>query len=201
MTPVEWTSLNNSYVTYQYYYVDINPTTGNSLVVGGAQDNGTTSISTGMTAKSIGGGDGVAVGCISGTDTDNQNVLYGSQNGDISRSVFTAGVEDYFDIKPAGSTSLFVTYFHLDQDNTNYLYYASEGNLYRTRIASTIEDGTVTNNSATGWQNLTGVGTATTGIFNPCQLHEMVLLQEVLILLPIPIENYLSARAMAKCFA
>ncbi|MGB0932405.1 MAG: WD40/YVTN/BNR-like repeat-containing protein, partial [Chitinophagales bacterium] len=164
VTPVEWTSLNTGYITYQYYYVDISPENGSNLVVGGAQDNGTTSINTGTTAKKIGSGDGVAVGCISGANTENQNVLLGFQNGGITRSVFAGGVETgYFELQPTGSQSIFVTYFHLDQDNTNHLFYAAKGDLYRTRIASTIGAKTVTGNSATGWEKLTGVGTATTG--------------------------------------
>ncbi|WP_462250460.1 hypothetical protein [Ferruginibacter sp.] len=152
---VTWTPLNNDYVTYQYYHTDILPVGGSDIFVGGAQDNGTTLNSGGTTASSIFGGDGVATGFISYTNPTTFNIICGSQNGNLVR---LTGPSAGFSISPSGSTSIFVTYFNLDQDNTNHLFYAGSASLYRTRIASTISGTTVTANAATGWELMSGSG-------------------------------------------
>ena len=159
---VEWTNLNNDYITYQYYHVDINPTNGSNLMIGGTQDNGTTANDVGTTGTEIWSGDGVSVGLFSGTDAGNLHGLMGFQNGPIYRVLRSGGsLSNWWFIRPTTAlSSIFVTYFYLDQDNTDLLYYAAGGDLYRTGIASTITDGTVAT-SATGWELLTGVGTAT----------------------------------------
>jgi hypothetical protein len=123
-TPVVWTSLNNDYRTYQYYHVAIKPELGVSDFIGGAQDNGTTTSIGGTTALSeIFTGDGVAVGLASGAYPYTQFV--GFQNGPIFRR--TADLLSGFvnaTLTPAGTASIFVTYFYLDPDNTENLYYA-----------------------------------------------------------------------------
>jgi hypothetical protein len=123
-TPVVWTSLNNDYNTYQYYHVAIKPEIGVSDFIGGAQDNGTTTSIGGTTALSeIFTGDGVSVGLASGAYPYTQFV--GFQNGPIYRR--TADLASGFinaALQPAGTVSIFVTYFYLDPDNTENLYYA-----------------------------------------------------------------------------
>ncbi|MDX2248928.1 MAG: T9SS type A sorting domain-containing protein [Bacteroidia bacterium] len=132
-----WTSLNNDYVTYQYYHVAIDPTVSSDYVIGGAQDNGTTESSSGTSHTEIGSGDGVAVGIA----TSGEN-YFGSQNGALYRDGST--------ITPSGaSASIFVTYFLLDPDNTEILYYAGGTELYRTTSASTVASGS--------WTEMTGV--------------------------------------------
>ena len=151
---VVWTPLNNNYVTYQYYHGDIVPTVGSGdIVVGGAQDNGTTLSDAGSNYSSILGGDGVAVGFISYTNSTTFNIIAGSQNGNLVR---LTGPNAGFTIRPTGSTSIFVTYHHLDPDNLNHLYYAGNTILYRTRIASSINSATITGDATTGWQQMTG---------------------------------------------
>lgn len=151
---VVWTALNNDYVTYMYYHVDIAPSTGSGdIVVGGAQDNGTTLSAAGTTYGSIFGGDGVAVGLISYTNSTTFNIIAGSQNGTLYR---LTGPSFGSFISPSGSSSIFVTYFHLDPDNISHLYYAGANVLYRTRVANTITSGTLTGNATTGWEQMTG---------------------------------------------
>ncbi len=151
---VSWTSLNNDYATFQYYHADLTPVKGDAFVMGGAQDNGTTYSDAGTTHFDIFGGDGVGVGVISTTPTT-LNVLCGAQLGTFYR---VQSPNFFNNIVPNGtSSSIFVTYFHLDQDNTEYLYYADGADLYRTRIASTISNGNITGNSNSGWQRLNGV--------------------------------------------
>ncbi|MEZ4826706.1 MAG: T9SS type A sorting domain-containing protein [Bacteroidia bacterium] len=138
-----WTSLNNDYVTYQYYHVAIDPTVGSDYVIGGAQDNGTTESSTGTSHTEIGSGDGVAVGISTGGIN-----YFGSQNGTLRRNGTF--------ITPSGaSTSIFVTYFFLDPDNTEILYFAGGTDLFRTTAASSVASGT--------WTTMTGVGGAVGG--------------------------------------
>jgi hypothetical protein len=146
---VVWTPLNNNYVTYQYYNTDIDPANGSAALLGGAQDNGTTTVQTGSNFSSVFGGDGCGVGIMSYTSPTSFNVLASSQNGSLVR---LTGPSLGFTITPTGlASSAFVTTFNLDQDNTNYLYYAGAAVLYRTRIARTITNGTVSG-SATGWE-------------------------------------------------
>lgn len=121
---VVWTSLNNDYNTYQYYHVAIKPEIGVSDFIGGAQDNGTTTSIGGTTALSeIFTGDGVSVGLASGAYPYTQFV--GFQSGPIYRRLASYG-SGFIDaaLQPAGSASIFVTYFYLDPDNTENLYYA-----------------------------------------------------------------------------
>jgi Secretion system C-terminal sorting domain len=150
---VTWTSLNNNYITYQYYYVDISPQVGSSAVLGGAQDNGTTA-STGSAFNSVFGGDGCAPAIMSYSNATSFNIIATSQSGNIVRLIapnFGVG------IRPTGSVSLFVTYLNLDADNTNYLYLASGSGIFRTRNAENIAT-TAVGNAATGWDVLpTGI--------------------------------------------
>ncbi len=151
---VVWTPLNNDYVTYQYYHVDINPSTINSAFAGGAQDNGTTICSSGTTHVPEWGGDGCQTQLIKYNSSSDYNIIVSSQAGSIYNN--TQSVAN--NIKPStAGNGIFVTYFHLDQDNTNHLYYVSSDILYRTRIASTIASTAVTSNASTGWENVTGV--------------------------------------------
>jgi parallel beta-helix repeat protein len=146
---VVWTSLNNNYVTYQYYNVDIDPANGSTALMGGAQDNGTTTVQSGTNYSSVFGGDGAGTAIISYTSPTSFNALASSQNGNIVR---LTGPSLGFSIRPTGLvSSAFVTTFNLDQDNTNYLYFAGAAVLYRTRIARTISGGAVSG-SATGWE-------------------------------------------------
>lgn len=149
-TTPAWTSLNNNYVTYQYYHIDINPNTaGGAAIAGGAQDNGTTIAGTGTTHFQEWSGDGCQTQFIQYTSNSNYDVLVSSQSGNIYRNTATT----YNDIRPSSAaSSTFVTYYHLDPDNTNFLYFASATKLYRTRIARTIAATTVTDDPATGWQ-------------------------------------------------
>jgi hypothetical protein len=152
-TTVAWTPLNNNYVTYQFYHVDIvpNPLSGD-IVIGGAQDNGTTMSTTGTDYSTLITGDGVSVGFMSYTNSTNYNIVAGFQNGPCFRLTGPS----FFDIRPAGSSSIFVTYYHLDPDNTNHLYYAGGNIIYRTSIASTITATTLTGGPSLGWQQMTG---------------------------------------------
>ena len=149
---VSWTQINNGYRTYQYYYVDIDPRTGNDKVIGGAQDNGTTRNTggTGTAFEPVFSGDGVSVGLnlpIGGIQTE----FVGSQLGNIFRREAISGMGGT--ITPTGeSGGLFVTLFKLDPDNTTNLYYANDNLLYRTASAASVTSST--------WTTMTAIGTS-----------------------------------------
>ena len=151
---VTWTPLNNGYITYMYYHIDISPVMGQDVLLGGAQDNGTTFVDAGTTGTSAFGGDGVTVGLISYVSPASFNIIAGSQNGNLVR---LTAPSSGFTIKPTGSASIFVTYSNLDQDNTNLLYYAGGASLYRTRNATAISSTTL-GSAATNWELMTGTG-------------------------------------------
>ena len=143
---IEWASLNNDYVTYQFYHVALDPTTGSDMVIGGAQDNGTkvggVDATLGLnqgnntSMSSVGSGDGVAV-AIGKLDKTTQLYL-GTQQGNMYRYNDGWGYPQP-DGSPTGNDALFITYFYLDPDNNDYLYYAGKPTLYKTAIATTVE--------------------------------------------------------------
>lgn len=139
---VTWNNLNNNYVTYQYHHVALDPKTGSNMVLGGAQDNGTTvggtdapgwGLTDNTSMTSIAGGDGVAVEIARRNDDADYQFYLGTQQGNMYRFSPETG---YAVIKPEGSpsgnTAQFVTYFYLDPDNNDHLYYAGNSTLYRT---------------------------------------------------------------------
>jgi len=145
-TSIEWADLNNDYITYQYYHVAIDPTEGSDVVIGGAQDNGTTVGGTGAdfgfaqnnstTMHSAFSGDGVAVAIGKSPTTGVSSQYYlGVQNGRMWRLDNSFSWEE---ITPIGSDSQFITYFYLDPDNNDYLYYAGKPTLYKTASATTV---------------------------------------------------------------
>lgn len=153
---VVWTPINNGFRTYQYYYVAIDPRSGNNKVIGGAQDNGTTRNigGTGSAFEPVFSGDGVSVGLSDPAATGGVQYEYvGFQNGGVHRRDASQGNGFGTDIKPTGSgAGLFITLFKLDSDNTQTLYYANANNLYRTTSASTV--------APNSWTQMTGIGTA-----------------------------------------
>ena len=141
---IPWVSLNNNYLTYQYYHVAFDPRSESDIVLGGAQDNGTTwggtdlgsRITDKTTMESIFSGDGVAVGMGRlGAPSDFQ-LYVGVQLGLMFR--FKPIDRDFINITPQNSNSQFVTYFYLDPDNNDHLYYAGNQTLYKTNSASTV---------------------------------------------------------------
>ncbi|MCL7752285.1 T9SS type A sorting domain-containing protein [Polaribacter sp. Z022] len=142
---ITWISLNNNYTTYQYYHVTLDPLSGSNIVIGGAQDNGTTMGGTdagfadNTSMNSIAGGDGVAVG-IARRDSDTELQLFlGFQQGPI----YTNYPSGYREITPtdaaSGSSAKFVTYFYLDPDNNDLLYYGSKNTLFKTDDAANVD--------------------------------------------------------------
>ena len=148
---VDWTSLNNNYQTVQYYHVNIDPLSGSDIVIGGAQDNGTT----------IGGMDAGLpnitehidyFGADGGSSAISRDgsclpIFFSAQKGQVFRTLNGVGPcsgyaeitpEDQSLVPPEPYPSEFVTLFHLDPDNNKALYYASNGTLLRTTNSTTV---------------------------------------------------------------
>ncbi|MCX8020813.1 MAG: hypothetical protein N2747_10000 [Chitinophagaceae bacterium] len=154
---VSWTQINVGFRTFQYYYVDIDPRTGNQKVIGGSQDNGTTRNigGSGVNFEMVFGGDGVSVGLNDPALTGGtQREYVGSQQGNIYRRLATSSPGSATTITPSGESGsgLFVTLFKLDADNSEYLYYANDNVLYRTSSASTV--------TSTTWTQMTGIASS-----------------------------------------
>ena len=144
---VAWQSLNNNYITYQFYHIAMDPAQGSNFVMGGTQDNGTkyggtdVGLADNTSMTHYYGGDGVAVGIARRGEDNNIQVYYGSQNGN-----FRTNYPNSRELTPDGSDSQFVTYFYLDPDNTEQLYYAGKSILYKTNDAENV--------TTTTWDNL-----------------------------------------------
>ncbi len=155
VSSVVWTPLNNDYVTYMYYHVDLSPSAGQDIFIGGAQDNGTTVNTNGTQGTDVLSGDGTGCAFLNYTSPTSFSAFASSQNGTIAR---LTGPYSGFSVTPAGNTSMFVTYCNLDQDNTNYMYYASSNNIIRTRNAAGITSTTVNSNPAVNWELMNSLG-------------------------------------------
>ena len=173
---VSWKSLNNNYLTFQFYHIAIDPLEGSNIVFGGAQDNGTNiggtnaGLANNSAMNRFFGGDGVAVGLARVRDNSRLQFFYGSQNGNIRTNKFidSLGRNQFRSIRPEDSESNFVTYFYLDPDNTSNLYYAGENVLYKTNDSENITT-TTWDNLGTMNQNEEEISrmAATRGTYNP----------------------------------
>lgn len=161
---VAWTPINSGYNTYQYYYVTVDPRSGNTKVMGGAQDNGTTRNlgGAGTSFEMVISGDGGSVGLsdeISGVTYEYAS----TQTGNIYRRASTFLPNTGVAIRPAAAVNsgLFITLFKLDNDNTELIYYANEHNLWRNTSASTA--------TTANWTQMTGIGASVaSGNFLTC---------------------------------
>ena len=105
-----WENLNNNYQTYQYYHVALDPQNGGNVILGGAQDNGTTfggtdaGLANNTDMSSFAGGDGVAASIARRNGGADLQFYAGTQNGNM----FT-NFPGFRTITPAGSASQFVT--------------------------------------------------------------------------------------------
>lgn len=155
---ISWINLNNNYQTYQYYHVNMSNVAGDDFILGGAQDNGTTTggksasfINAGdptdpdnliitdlTTMRSWFGGDGCAV-AVDNLGGGAYTVYGSSQNGRMLRGARGfAGA----DITPSGVNSRFVTYFYMDPQNVKTIYYAGNAKVLRTNNAETVTSAT-----------------------------------------------------------
>ncbi len=131
--PVDWTSLNNGYVTTQPYHVSFDPDANSDDLVAGFQDNGTWfTNSTDVTVPWIEdfGGDGSYNAIADGGRTR----YVSSQRGNVYRFNFdeTGAFESFTRVIPAGAGGfLFVAPFVLDPHNDNIMYLPAGRRIWR----------------------------------------------------------------------
>jgi hypothetical protein len=131
---VSWAVLNNGYGTAQFYSIAVDhATSGNDIVIGGLQDNGTLfTNSPSPTAPwiQIGGGDGG-----NSAIANNRTSYYvSSQNGLILRELIddAGGVSRSTRVDPLGGSGyLFIAPYVLDPTNSDIMYLAAGDMLWR----------------------------------------------------------------------
>jgi hypothetical protein len=138
----DWKSLNNGYVTSQFYSVAINQASTDEVLVGGMQDNGTYSGRVEAETRSwtsILAGDGSH--CAISNNGDHYYVS--SQYGRIYRLDHRQGnYSGFARIDPAASLNyLFINPFVLDPYNSNILYMAGGECIWRNDNAAGIPSG------------------------------------------------------------
>ena len=153
---VTWSSLNNGYYTTQFYTIAVDHgTSGNNILIGGLQDNGTwfsnTASSTNAWAE-VGSGDGSFCGIADGRSF----YLYSVQNGKMYRSILNDnGVESSWTrVDPTGATGyLFINPFVLDPNDSKVIYVAGGDRLWRNSDITAIPAFS-NNTSSVNWTQL-----------------------------------------------
>jgi hypothetical protein len=153
---MDWTELNNNYLTSQFYTVAIDhSTSGNTIIIGGTQDNGTNFTGSDDAKQSWGflfGGDGST--CAIASSRSSYYVSY--QNGNTFREIVNdyGYVEDYGRIDPVGGTGyIWINPFALDPNNNNRMYLAGGKVLWRNSVLPSISLGS-NNKTSIGWAKL-----------------------------------------------
>jgi hypothetical protein len=162
---VVWAAMNSGYMTSQFYTVAIDhATSGNNIIIGGTQDNGTWFTNSTLATTpwlSLMGGDGAYSAIANGRTS-----YYGSfQNGVVYRLLVNdaGSYTQWTRVDPtraAGAASyLFINPFILDPNNSNLMYLAGGDRIWRnsdlTGIAL-LSNGT----TSTNWMELTNTAVA-----------------------------------------
>ncbi|MEM9666805.1 MAG: PKD domain-containing protein, partial [Bacteroidota bacterium] len=140
-SPQRWTSLNNGYLTSQFYTIAIDPQAGSNTIIGGLQDNGTwrTDAVNGTSPwSSVFGGDGSYTALVPGG-----NPFYvSSQNGAVIRADIQGNNLVGTFIQPQGATNfLFIAPFHLDPADPRVMYLAAGSQVWRNSNLDQIPTG------------------------------------------------------------
>jgi len=157
---VKWVSLNNGYITSQFFTIDIPKFETSGLIVGGMQDNGTylKSAPGELPAwNQIFSGDG----SYCQTTPDGTFWYVSAQLGQIYRLTFnsTYQLTGYARIDPIGggldpdNGYLFVNPFRLDPINSNIMYLAGGNTLWKNSNLSQITNGSQ-NKTGANWSKL-----------------------------------------------
>ncbi|WP_456459961.1 FlgD immunoglobulin-like domain containing protein [Reichenbachiella sp.] len=140
---VSWSSLNNGYVTSQFYTVAISKDQGRNEMLGGMQDNGTYfSSGNGVNRSwsSVLGGDG----SYCATTPGNQFWYMSFQEAGIFKISYEddGGIDTWVKVDPKGvnrDNYLFITPFVLDPNNYNRMYLAGDSAVWRNDNLSQIK--------------------------------------------------------------
>lgn len=140
---INWLSLNNNYITSQFYTISISPDKGNDAIIGGMQDNGSYAKNTtieNIPWNFLAGGDG------SFCAITPKNIFWyvSNQNNNIFRLTLNNQFEytSFAQVDPVGGTDyLFINPFVLDPNNYNRMYLAGGKMIWRNDNLSQIKSG------------------------------------------------------------
>ncbi|MBK9250163.1 MAG: hypothetical protein IPM69_19160 [Ignavibacteria bacterium] len=159
-----WNSLNNGYLTTQFYTVALDHYTPKSnVIIGGLQDNGTFFVnSTSTTAEWVQPGLGDGSFCAIGRD---RNYYLSRQQGRIGRFILdsTGKIIERGRIDPGGKGYLFIAPFMLDPNNDHVMYMTKGGSVWRNKDVTQIPLGKW-DSTAMNWEILDGTVTKTDSV-------------------------------------
>lgn len=151
---VEWLSLNNGYVTTQFYTIAQRQDEATTEILGGLQDNGTQFLpgsGTGAWQRMIGGDGGFV------QFAENADYLYVSfQNAQIYRIRYNDdfSLSSFARLDPLdGGSYLFVNPYIIDPSNSSTMYLASSGTIFRNLNVLQIPAGSQKGTDI-GWEEL-----------------------------------------------
>ncbi|MEZ4655676.1 MAG: dockerin type I domain-containing protein [Candidatus Eisenbacteria bacterium] len=163
---VRWTSLNNGYLSTQFYHVAIDEgTSGSAAIACGLQDNGCWSVhNTNPAATWLDqfGGDGCYVHIADGA-TAGGNYYVSAQYSVVYRVALNpdgSDAQDFQRVDPASLTEqnvLFVNPTALDPSDTRRMYMASLNGLWRANNVTAISTANPNQETDTGWVHLTNI--------------------------------------------
>tara|TARA_R110001599_G_scaffold346228_3_gene571279 strand:+ start:4073 stop:6913 length:2841 start_codon:yes stop_codon:yes gene_type:complete len=158
-SPVVYESLNNGYITTQYYTVNMSQSPADNFAFGGLQDNGSilSTIGTGNNAVRLIGGDGG----FTASTRFGINYYTSFQNGQVYRLTLNRNftLSSFARVDPSGAGAdpsqpiLFINPYVLDHNNGNRMFYAGGDFLWRNRNLSQIPSGLQTKTDV-NWERL-----------------------------------------------
>lgn len=140
---VSWTSLNNGYVTSQFYTIAVSKDQGRNEMLGGMQDNGTyfkSGAGVNPNWSSVLGGDG----SYCATTPGNQFWYMSFQEAGIFKISYEedGSIDTWAKVDPKGvdrDNHLFITPFVLDPNNYNRMYMSGDSAVWRNDNLSQIK--------------------------------------------------------------
>jgi chitodextrinase len=149
--PHNWQSLNNGYITTQFYTIAMDPRAGGASVIGGLQDKGTWGTQSTNPLEAwfdLFGGDGSHAAITPGATA----FYVSAQNG----LTFRLTARSFANVTPAGASRfMFVNPFVLDPNDAKVMYMGENGGVWRNSNLEQIPDGNQTPTSV-NWTFLSG---------------------------------------------
>ncbi|MEN8192749.1 MAG: PKD domain-containing protein [Bacteroidota bacterium] len=161
--PQNWTLLNQTYVTSQFYALAIDPQAGNdNLIIGGLQDNGswaTESTSYEDNWFDMLGGDGGYAAVAPGA----QNMYVSSQLGFVVRYSYQNNQWLSSVVQPNAQNFQFIAPYVLDPNNANVMYIAAGNAVWRNSDLSGISHNNY-NATSVNWSELNNSAVVNTAV-------------------------------------